>query len=324
MFNAEVTGVTHDKISPRISETAKKLWGTYSALTALLIIMLWIGPMNLFESIVHAFGTISTGGFSTKPDGISGYNSDYITIVITLFMAIGGVNFAILYKAFHGRWTKIRTNDVVKTYIGSIIVFTILFIVSIALHGQSHSWQDVTITPLFQVVSTITSTGYISSNFLAWGPFVLALTFIMMLSGGCAGSTSGGAKIDRLLILRRYINNELHHAVRPNGVFSVRINGAHVSDETVSKVVAFLCLFVLLIVGGGTVMTMMGLAPVDSFFSAFSCICNTGFGASVTGYGENFAIIPNAAKWLLAALMLIGRLEIFTVLAIFSRCFWRR
>ena len=323
MFNAEVTGVTHDKIMPRISQTAKTLWGLYFGLTVVLMALLWLGPMDCFDSICHAFGTISTGGFSSRAGSISEFNSDYVLIVVCLFMLLSGMNFAMLFKALTGRWRHVRRDDVARVYLGAILVFTALFALGRFTSGEPMDLRHATLLPLFQVVSCITSTGYLAPGFSIWEPFVLALTFLMMFSGGCAGSTSGGAKIDRLLYMRSFMSNELRLCTHPNAILSVRINGKIVSRELVSKVVAFLCLFMLLIVAGGTALSFMGLPAVDSFFSSFSCICNTGFGASLTGYGDDFTTIPDAAKWVLSFLMLTGRLEVFTVLVLFTRSFWK-
>lgn len=323
MFNAEATGITHDKVLPRISQTAMALWGVYLSLTVILTGLLWIGPMTLFESVCHAFGTISTGGYSCHSESLWGYGSDYIMIVVCLFMFLGGMNFTIIFKTVWGRFRQVRHNEVLKVYVLAILVFTLLFVIGHIQRGNIQSWRDVTIIPLFQVVSIITSTGYIAPGFSLWEPFILGLTFIMMFCGGCAGSTSGGAKIDRILYLHRYVSNEVKRSYFSRVVFSVKFNGQVVSNELVTKVVAFLCLMLMLIVGGGLVMSAFGLAPVDSFFSALSCMCNTGFGASLTGYGQDFATLPDSAKWVLSALMLTGRLEIFSILVLFSPGFWK-
>lgn len=323
MFNAEATGITHDKVLPRISQTAMALWGVYLSLTLILVFLLWLGPMNLFESVCHAFGTISTGGYSCHPQSLSGYNSDYVICIICLFMVLGGMNFTIIFKTVWGRFRQVRTDQVLRVYLLAILVYTLLFIIGHIMRGEINSWRDVTIIPLFQVVAIVTSTGYIAPGFSLWEPFILALTFIMMFCGGCAGSTSGGAKIDRMLYLKNYVGNEVKRSYFSNAVFSVRLNGKVINPDLVSKVVAFLCLMVMLIFAGGLAMSVIGLAPVDSFFSAFSCICNTGFGASLTGYGQDFAMLPDSAKWVLSALMLTGRLEIFSILVLFSPGFWK-
>ncbi len=325
MFNAEVTGITHDKISPRISQTAKSLWLIYIILTVILIALLWAGPMNLFDSICHAFGAISTGGYSSHSAGIAAWGgSVYIKLVLIVFMFLGGVNFGLIYKALHGNFTAIRQNDVFKMYVGIIAMMLGFFVLSIVWQGKVESWQSVTIDPLFQIVSTITSTGFTVNNFESWGPFVLSLTFVMMFFGACAGSTSGGAKIDRILYLFKNADNELYRCIYPHSILSVKVNEKVVSPDLVNKVIAFLCIYMLLIVAGGMALTACGVPLVDSFFSSFSCISNTGLGAGVTGYGNSYDILPDAAKWILSLLMLIGRLEIFTVLVLLTPAFWRR
>lgn len=324
MFNAEVTGITHDKLRPRISETAKALWMIYFAITALLVALLWAGPMNFFDSLCHAFGAISTGGYSTRNDGISAYGSVYIKVVLTVFMFIGGVNFSLIYRTVRGEWSALRRNDVFRTYVYIVAVMYVLFVAGIMTQGRWNGWQDLTVNPLFQIVSTITSTGFTPTNFENWGPLVLSLVFLLMLFGSCAGSTSGGAKIDRLLYLIRNCRNELYRCIYPHAVMSVRVNGRVVGSDIVNKVIAFLCIYMLLIGLGGTLLAAMGVPIIDAFFSAFSCMSNTGLGAGITGFGGGYDMLPDAAKWVLSFLMLTGRLEIFTVLLLFVPSFWRR
>ena len=324
MFNAEVTGITHDKLRPRISQTAKALWMLYFAFTIVLVALLWSGPMNFFDSVCHAFGAISTGGYSTRNEGIAAFNSIYVKVVLTIFMFVGGVNFSLIYRSLRGEFGALRRNDVFRTYVGLIAVMYILFVIGITTQGTYEGWEDLTIDPLFQIVSTMTSTGFTPSNFEQWGPLVLALVFMLMLFGACAGSTSGGAKIDRLLFLVKNCRNELYRCIYPHAIMSVRVNGKVVSNDIVGKVIAFLCIYMLLISIGGTAMAAMGVPIIDAFFSAFSCMSNTGLGAGITGYGGSYEMLPDAAKWLLSFLMLTGRLEIFTVLLLFAPSFWRK
>lgn len=324
MFNAEVTGITHDKLRPRISQTAKALWMLYFAFTIMLVALLWSGPMNFFDSVCHAFGAISTGGYSTRNEGIAAFNSIYVKVVLTIFMFVGGVNFSLIYRSLRGEFGALRRNDVFRTYVGLIAVMYILFVIGITTQGTYEGWEDLTIDPLFQIVSTMTSTGFTPSNFEQWGPLVLALVFMLMLFGACAGSTSGGAKIDRLLFLVKNCRNELYRCIYPHAIMSVRVNGKVVSDDIVGKVIAFLCIYMLLISIGGTAMAAMGVPIIDAFFSAFSCMSNTGLGAGITGFGGSYEMLPDAAKWLLSFLMLTGRLEIFTVLLLFAPSFWRK
>ncbi|GFI52558.1 TrkH family potassium uptake protein [Duncaniella muris] len=324
MFNAEVTGITHDKLRPRISQTAKGLWLIYIVLTAVLFVLLIIGPMNVFEALCHSFSTMSTGGFSTADDSIEAWDSVYIQIVMTIFMFLGGTSFVLLYRAAHGEFKPIWRNDVFRTYVGIIIGCYLLFVIAIIKNGQVHSVKSVTLDPLFQIISTITSTGYEISAFSSWGTFVLSLAFALMFFGSCAGSTSGGAKIDRLIYLLKNCRNEIVRSIHPNNILTVRVNDRVIPHETVSKVIAFLCLYVMIIMVGGILLTAMGLPLVDSFFSAFSCISNTGLGAGVTGYGGSYSVVPDLGKWLLALIMMIGRLELFTVLILFTPTFWKK
>lgn len=324
MFNAEVTGITRDKLRPRISQTAKGLWLVYIVLTIILVGLLWLGPMNFFDSICHAFSTMSTGGFSTRNESIGAWDSPYVKSVVTLFMFLGGVNFALLFKAATGHVGELWKSEVFRTYVYVVAGMMVLFVASIVANNQVHDWQSVTIDPLFQIVSTITSTGLTVGNFENWGSFVIALTFLLMFFGASAGSTSGGAKIDRILFLVKNIRNEIYRCLHPNAICTVRVNGKVLSIELVNKVIAFLCIYVLLIVFGGIILTAIGIPLVDAFFSAFSCIGNTGLGAGVIGYGGSYDIIPDMGKWVLALLMLMGRLELFTVLLLFSRTFWRK
>lgn len=325
MFNAEVTGITHDKLRPRISQTAKGLWGTYLLLSLALFVLLWFGPMNTFESLCHAMSTMSTGGFSTLDASVTGWNSVYVMAVVTVFMFLGGVNFVLIFRVASGQGFKLLwKNDVFRNYVIIIAGCWILFDAAILLDGAYTGVESLTIDPLFQVVSTITSTGYVAGGFYNWGPFVLAATLVLMFSGACAGSTSGGAKIDRLLILFKTCRNEIRRVLHPNEVLSVRANNRVVPPHIVTKVIAFLSIYLLLIVAGGIVLSTLGIPLVDAFFSSFSCICNTGLSAGVTGYGANFDILPPAGLWFLSLLMLIGRLELFTVLILFTRDFWQR
>lgn len=325
MFNAEVTGITHDKIRPRISQTAKMLWFIYIGLTIMLVMLLWAGPMTLFDSFCHAFGTISTGGYSSSSTGIAQWGgSAYVKLVLIVFMFIGGVNFSLIFHTVRGEFGPLKKNEVFRVYLKIIGLVFVLFVLSIVFNGVVNGWQSVTIDPLFQVVSTLTSTGYALPAFETWGSFVLGLTFVMMFFGACAGSTAGGAKIDRILYLFKNIYNEIYRCVYPNSVLAVNVNGRVVNPELVNKVVVFLCLYMLLVVAGGLSLSLLGVPVIDSFFSSFSCISNTGFGAGILGYGYNFELMPAAAKWILAFLMLVGRLEIYTVLVIFTPAFWRR
>ncbi len=322
MFFAETTGIIRDKLRPRVSQTAKRIWTIYGALTVVLALLLWIGPMNFFESICHALSTISTGGFSTETASLSTWNSLYLKIVVLVFMFIGGVNFALLYRASIGRMKLVWKDEILRAYIRIILVMALFFAVMILANGAFSSWEDVVVNPLFQVVSVISSTGYIIADLDSWGFCALPCIVLLMFIGGCAGSTSGGAKVDRMLYLWKNTRNVLRKNIHPNRFYPLTINGRSSSPDTLSKVCAFLLLYIVLMILGAILLSLTGVPLEDSCFAAYSCIANTGLGSGVTEV--SYDIIPDTGKWLLAFLMLIGRLEIFTVLVILTRSFWRK
>lgn len=322
MMNAELTGITHDKIRPRVSETAKRLWLIYLILTLILALLLCAGPMPAFDAICHALATMSTGGFSTCNDSIGAWNSWYVKIVILVFMFIGGINFALIYRASIGKMYVSWKDETFRLYVKIILGVSLFLTLSYILTCHPALGIGVVIDPLFQVVSTITSTGYTVEGYESWGAFVLPLMLGLMFLGGCAGSTSGGAKIDRFNYLWKGCANELRKCIYPNRVYSVSINGRVQPPEIVSKVMAFLWLYLGLILVGGMILVSLGMPMSDSLFAALSCVGNTGLGAGVTA--DSFALVPDAGKWVLSCLMLVGRLEIFTVLVLFIPGFWRK
>lgn len=324
MFNAEVTGITHDKIKPRISQTALVLWLVYAALTVACAVCLWAGPMSFFDSVCHALGTVSTGGFSTRQMGVCDWDSSYIYLVITLFMFLGGASMSLIYFVACKNIGVVRRNVVFRGYCLVILASTAIFIASIVANDAVGSWEDVSIYPLFQVVSTITSTGYTISSLPLWGPVTIALMIVLMTFGGCAGSTSGGMKIDRVIVLHKFVINSIKRVLKPNNITAVKIDGNVLAPDVVLKVVAFICIYFIIVCMGGIILAAMDVPVVDSFFCSLSCMTNLGIGADVAAFGQGVEAVPILGRWVLAALMLIGRLEIFTILMLFTPMFWQK
>lgn len=324
MFNAEVTGITHDKIHPRIRQTAAALWTVYLAATIATTIMLWAGPMDFFDSLCHAMTTISTGGFSTKNAGVGYWHSDYIWLVLTFSMMIGGINFSLLYGALRGRLLPLLHNDVTKAYLLIIASSYIIFLATLLFKGEAHGFTDAFVVPVFHILSALTSTGFSLGDFSGWGPLSLAITILLMMSGACAGSTTGGIKIDRLVALRHNLNNMIRQALYPRRVFIVRVNGKVVPPAELSKIAAFVSIFILLAIAGALIGTACGISLDDSFFAAVSCIGNNGLGYGITGPSGGFHLLPDVVKWTGSLLMLIGRLEIFSVLVMLYPLFWKK
>lgn len=324
LFNAEVTGITHDKLRPRVSYTAKGLWAVYAILTLILIILLNFSDMDFYDALCYGMSTMSTGGFSNSDMSLGQWNSVYIKIVMTIFMFLGGVNFALIYNAARGKTKDLAKNTVLKVYIWIIAISYLILVVSIILGHEVKNVADVTIDPLFQAVSILSSTGITEPHFFDQGPLALVLIIILMVMGACAGSTSGGAKIDRFVVLFKFLRNEFYKMMHPNAVTTVSINGKGTSTAIVQKTIAFLFVYGIVIVAGGMALCLMGLPLKDGFFCALSAISSTGLGTEATGIGGNYALVPDAAKWLLSFIMLVGRLELFTVLLVFTPSFWKK
>lgn len=324
LFNAEVTGITHDKLRPRVSYTAKGLWGVYIVLTATLIILLLFSDMDFYDALCYGLSTMSTGGFANSDLSIELYDSNYIKIVMIIFMFLGGINFALLYNVAIGKPKLLIKNTTLKVYIWLTIICYILLTLNMVIRGLAHSVDDVTIDTLFQTVSLLTSTGITEPDFSDWGPLAIVVTIVMMFMGACAGSTSGGAKIDRFIVIFKFIKNEFYKMMHPNAVTTVTINGKGTPTDIVLKTIAFIFMYIVIIVAGGMILCLMGLPLKDGFFCALSAISNTGLGTDVTGISGNYALVPDCAKWLLSFIMLIGRLELFTVLLVFTPSFWKK
>lgn len=324
LFNAEVTGITHDKLRPRISYTAKGLWGIYALLTFILIILLSFSDMNWFDSICYGLSTMSTGGFSTENSGIHALDSNYIKIILIIFMFLGGVNFSLLFNMATGKGKGVFKNTALKVFIWAIFIGAVIFAIDIVTAGLVNSIEDVTIDPLFQSVSLLSSTGITEPDFRAWGSVSIVVMIIMMLMGACAGSTAGGAKIDRFVVLFKFLRNEFYKMMHPGAVTTVTLNGKGTQNSLVMKTLAFLFIYIIIIVIGGVAISLMGLDLSDGLFCALQAISNTGIGSEATGVNGDYSLIPDAAKWLLSFIMLVGRLEIFTVLLIFIPSFWKK
>ena len=324
MFHAEATGITHDKLGARISRTAKILWGIYCLLTVLLLAMLWVGPMDFFDSLCQSFTTISTGGFSTRNDSIAAFNSPYIKVVLTIFMFIGGISFSLILASIKRRGRGGWRNDVFRAYVFIALLFYLSVAIAIVVQGHYTGVQSITVDPLFHIVSAMTSTGFSAGDWESWGFFVLTVTFLMMYVGACAGSTTGGVKVDRILYLLKNFILVVKRYIRPRLMRSVSVNNQIVDNEKGNEVFAFISIFTLLIVFGGLVLVAQGFPIVDAFFSSFSCLSNNGLGAGVTGITGSYYFLPPTGLWIMSFLMLAGRLEIISIIALFIPSFWQR
>ena len=332
LFKAEVPGLTADKLTPRIGETARRLWFIYVGFTAAQVIVLW-PAMGGFDAINHAFATMATGGFSTKNASVGHYESAYVEWVVILFMILAGVNFALHYRALRGQFITVWKDAEVKAYLGVIGVSTLLLFAVLWRPNPDTGLQDfLTYQHLevalrqaaFQAVAIITTTGFGTADYALWPYFATSVLFILFFVGGMAGSTSGGIKVIRHVLLFRNSFTEIKQLIHPNAVIPIRLNGHVVSREIMRNVLSFFVLYFALIGASTLVMSAIGLDLLSAFSVTISCIGNVGPAFGEFGPTDTYASIPAVGKWVLSVLMMAGRLELFTVLIVFTSAFWRR
>jgi len=324
LFDAESTGLTHDKFRPRVAQMAKRLWGIYLLLTVLLIILLSICRMNPFDAICHAFSTISTGGFSTKQSSIAFWNSSYIETIICVFMVIGAINFPLLYFLFKGKFRKFFKDEELRWFLGIIIVVTIIVAAGLFVKGINIRINESFRAAIFQVISVFTTTGFRTANFVQWGPSFLILFLILMIICGCSGSTSGGMKTVRALILAKNTFSEFGRLLNPRAIIPIRLNGRALSYEVVQRLLAFAFLYLFIIVFSWGIFVLLGMPFIEALGASVTSIGNVGPGFGTNGSTGSFAGISEFVKIYMALLMIVGRLEIFTVLILFTPGFWKK
>ena len=331
LFAAEAPGPTADKLHPRITETAKALWLTYLILTLTEAILLWLGKMTPFDAINHAMATMATGGFSTKNASIAYFESPFIQYVITVFMFLAGTNFTLTYLALRGDFKRVWKSEEFRIYTRLILLLG--FIVTGAIIITQGSQPELAFRQaFFQVISIITTTGFVSADYTLWSPFVTLIFFLLFFVGGSAGSTSGGVKIVRHALIFKNSVLEMKRLIHPRAIIPVRFNGKAVSQDIISKVLAFFILYVIIWGTSSMIMALLlglhgGYESVSLFETSvgavIACLGNIGPAIGEVGPVDNFAHLPSVAKGFLCFLMLVGRLEVFTVLVLFSPFFWR-
>lgn len=324
MFNAEATGITHDKLRPRVNQTAKSLWAIYLCLTLVLIALLWAGPMTLFDSFTHGLVTMATGGLSYYNDGVEHFDSRYVKIVICVFMFLGSINFSLIFNTVNGRWRSLYENGQLRFMLKVLGVGSVIFLISQVLHAGVSNWVDAIINSVFMVMSAMSTTCFTLDHLADWGFPVIVVIMVLMFFGGCAGSTSGGAKIDRLIVLLKFLRNEIWRALQPNSVSTVRIGRRTIDYNVVQKSIAFVCLDICVIVVVTLILSMMTIPPGDAFFITVSSISNSGLVIDIGQLQGSLVAVPEAGKLLLALVMLLGRLEFYTIFVLFIGNFWHR
>lgn len=321
LFLSEATGVTHDKIHPKIKVMARYLWIIYIVLTLIEVVLLMLGGMSLFDSVCQSFATTATGGFSTKQDSISYWNSPYIEYVISIFMILSGVNFSLYYVAIKGKAGQLLRDKELHWFLKSVGILTL--IITLALFFTDYYDLETAFRKaLFQVATAHTSCGFATDDYNLWPQFTWMLLLFAMLSGGCTGSTSGGIKNLRLLIIAQHIKNQFKQMLHPRAVLPVRVNQSAIPVQVSATVYTFCATYIICIFIGWTLLMCFGVGLTESLGTVVSAIGNVGPGLGAFGPIYSWSALPDGAKWVLSILMFIGRLEIFGILLLFYRGFW--
>ncbi len=311
-----------EKIRPKIKAVGNRLLLIYVTLTIAEIILLLAGNMNLFESLCHAFGTVATGGFSPKNTSIINY-SPYIQYVITIFMFLAGTNFVIHYYLFKREFRKIKENEELKFYI--VVVFSIVAVLTGSLYfTMQKPLEESFRESFFQVVSIVTCTGFASADYLLWPSFAWTIIFFAMFLGGSTGSTAGGIKMVRHLIMLKNIKRTFRQLISPSAILPVRLNKNPITNETNRSILTFIAVYFMIFLFGSVSLILIGIDGKTASSSVATCMAGIGPGIGTVGPVSNFAHLPDLAKIILSFMMLLGRLEIYTVIVLFSRNFWNK
>lgn len=333
IYSAEVTGLGLDKLRPKIGATARRVLLIYLILTSSCAFLYWLGPMNLYDAVCHAFTTIATGGFSTHSESMAYFHSSYIEYVASLFMLLSSINFSLYYYMSIRRSRVLFTNEEVRVFFGyigfAVVGFILLFyfarVPEDAAELLPKGFEETFRSALFHVSSVATSTGFSAQKFdyVAWGASFWMPTVVIMAIGSCAGSTAGGIKVIRIIICAKSAFNELIQMLHPRAVLGVRVNKQIVPDQKVRQALVFVFIYFLLVVIAMTCYSLLGADVDTALGSSISMLSNVGPATGATGPASTFANVPASGKWLMSAYMLIGRLEIFTVLFLLMPNYWK-
>lgn len=322
MFKAEVPGPTKSKVLPRIAQTSRELYKIYVLITVAMVILLKLAGMNWFDSFIHTFGTVATGGFSSRNASIASYDSLLIEGIIIFFMILCGMNFALHYFSLRGNFRPTLKDPEVRLYLGIIAVSVCL--ISVNLFSSSGYGAGTAVRQaLFQVASIITTTGYATADFDQWPSLSKMVLLILMFVGGCAGSTGGAIKVSRILILIKGISRQIMKLLHPQAVIPLRVGKNIVSNDVLENVQTFFFLYMLILGAAVLFVTSQGIDLITSISAVATTLGNVGPGFGAVGPMTNFSALPASVKAVLSLCMLIGRLEIYTILVILSTRFWR-
>ena len=323
LYKAEVPGPVPDKLKPRIRDTAMVLWKVYVLFSAAETVLLMLGGMDLFQALCHTFGTMATGGFSTRQASIGSYHSPYIDTVVILFMLFAGINFSLHYQFLKGDLRAFWRNPEFRFFIGAVVIF-VLAVSSNVYHTVYETFSEAIRFGAFQVISIITTTGYTTADFEKWPSLSQTILLFCMFLGASAGSTGGGMKCLRIMLLLKHSYKQLFSLIHPRAVTQVKLGGRPISDEVLHSIWGYFVLYLGVFIVSSFLLAAMGVDVATSFAAVAATIGNIGPGLGLVGPTDNYAHIPMLGKWLLIFCMLLGRLEIYTILILFVPEFWRK
>ncbi|MDR0388606.1 MAG: TrkH family potassium uptake protein [Spirochaetaceae bacterium] len=338
LIRAEASGSEKDRITPKITTTAKLLWLLYVALTVFNLLLLRLGGMNWFESVLHAFSTMASGGFSSRNQSIAAYHSPYIEWVTGIFMLLASFNFSLIYRLLRGKIGDLLHNSEARAY--GLIILVSVSLITFSLLSRNPSggipaggnalllggsgFEPALRQAVFHTASILSTTGFSAGDFNLWPPLARACLFFLMFTGGCSGSTAGGIKVIRYVVLCRQAGNEMKKLLYPRGVFSVQLNKKAGRKDLVYGAAAFVFLYFVMVFAAALLVSSAGFDVFSSLNAALLSLGNIGLGQGIFGPGSAFTMVPGYVRWGLSFIMIAGRLELWTALVFFSREYWRQ
>jgi trk system potassium uptake protein TrkH len=323
LMQAEIPGLAPDRLRPRVRQTAALLWEVYALLTAAEIVFLLFGGMSAFEAVNHAFATLATGGFSTEDASVGAFESAYLHYVIAIFCVLAGMNFTLHYRWLTGDWRTVLRNAELRVYLAILAAATALLTVIVYLPRHAGTLEESFRASFFQAASLLTTTGFVTVDYELWAPAAHVVLVLLMLVGGCTGSTTGSVKVLRYMLVAKEARISLRKLLHPAGVFVYKLGGRTISEDVLANVSGFLLLYLGALAAGILALTLFGLDTRTAVGAAVATLGNVGPGLGLAGPSTTYAGMGDAALWVMSSLMLLGRLEIFTVLILFTRGYWR-
>jgi trk system potassium uptake protein TrkH len=326
LYRAEMPGPTKDRVEPRMASTAKMLWGVYVLLVVVLVVLLRLGGLGWFDAVCHSFTTMATGGFSTRTASIAAFDSAYVETVLTVFMLLAGINFSLHYRLLRGEGGAWWKDGEWRFFLGAFALFAAGG--TLVLHGARSAaglgWGAAFREVAFTGASLMTTTGFATGDYDRWPAVLKPLLVLLMLLGGCAGSTAGGIKAGRIQVMLKAVGREIRLFMQPQAAIPVKLGKKSLDDDVLRSILAFVALYLLVGLLGALALIPFVPDCRTAFSAVVACLSNVGPGFAGVGPAQNYAFIPDAGKAILTALMLVGRLELYTVLAIFMPAFWRK